>query len=425
MDSTKSVSRLRQLADTISASVRKLEEGLSAKGIAQPSFDQDATFDIPIDLSTDHDAVLDATAELHDLLLEPLNLVHRHGGHNNSLCMQAIAEFKIADMVPLGGQVSFDEIATQTPMTTDVTARLLRHAMTMRLFREPEPGMVAHTAASRVLHKSAANDWLEAGTKEMWPAATKMVEALKKWPASEEANETGYTLANNGSETLYDVFAKNPEKATKWAKGMQVFTQRPQFDMRYLTDSYDWASLGKAQVVDIGGSSGHASIAIANRFPNLSFIVQDMEMVVKNATAPPDIQDRIRFMPYNLFTPQPVYGADVYFMRWIMHNWSDKYVRLMLGALFPALKLGARVIIQESLMPEPGAVALWKEKNLRATDMNMASAFNGKERTVVEFKSLVEKFEPALVLDQVIEPAGSALGMLVFVWGRQHIKAGK
>jgi hypothetical protein len=24
--------------------------------------------------------VLDATAELHDLLLEPLNLIHRHGG---------------------------------------------------------------------------------------------------------------------------------------------------------------------------------------------------------------------------------------------------------------------------------------------------------------------------------------------------------
>ena len=80
MASKESVSRLRQLADTISASVRKIEEGLSAKGIATPSFDQDASFNIPLELSTDHDAVLDATAELHDLLLEPLNLVHRHGG---------------------------------------------------------------------------------------------------------------------------------------------------------------------------------------------------------------------------------------------------------------------------------------------------------------------------------------------------------
>lgn len=94
--------------------------------------------------------------------------------HNNSLCLQAIAESRIADIVPLNGQVSFVDIARQKPMTSEMTARLLRHAMTMRVFREPEPGMVAHTAASRVLHHSPANDWLQAGTKEMWPAATKV-----------------------------------------------------------------------------------------------------------------------------------------------------------------------------------------------------------------------------------------------------------
>jgi hypothetical protein len=33
---------------------------------------------------------------------------------------------------------------------------------------------VGHTAASRLLHKSAANDWLRSGTSEMWPAAVKV-----------------------------------------------------------------------------------------------------------------------------------------------------------------------------------------------------------------------------------------------------------
>lgn len=124
--------------------------------------------------------------------------------------MQAIATFKVADMVPANGRVSFVDIAKATPMTEQMTARLLRHAMTMRIFCEPEPGMVAHTAASKILRHSAANDWLQAGTEEMWPAATKvseigtwedlvadakccscqMIEALAKWPASEEPNET-------------------------------------------------------------------------------------------------------------------------------------------------------------------------------------------------------------------------------------------
>jgi hypothetical protein len=80
MASKESLSRIAQLANTISVSVSRIEEILSAKGIVSPSFDENSSFNIPLELSTDHDAVLDATAELHDLLLEPLNLIHRHGG---------------------------------------------------------------------------------------------------------------------------------------------------------------------------------------------------------------------------------------------------------------------------------------------------------------------------------------------------------
>lgn len=52
----------------------------------------------------------------------------------------------------------------------------------------------------------------------------------------------------------------------------------------------------------------------------------------------------------------------------------------------------------------------------RATDLNMASAFNAKEKTVTELKSLLEKCDPAFALRKIIEPVGSALGMLEFVW---------
>lgn len=130
--------------------------------------------------------------------------------HNNPVCMLAITTFDIASMVPSNGKISFGEIAERTPMTEEMTTRLLRHAMTMRIFREPEPGMVAHTAASKVLTNQGANAWLQSGTEEMWPAATKagscppslrvvivaklcecqMVDALKRWPGSQEPNET-------------------------------------------------------------------------------------------------------------------------------------------------------------------------------------------------------------------------------------------
>jgi len=80
MASGESVSRLLRLAKTISASVDKIEEALSAEGIPSPSFDEDSVFNLPPAIARDRDAVLDATAELHDLLLEPLNLINTRGG---------------------------------------------------------------------------------------------------------------------------------------------------------------------------------------------------------------------------------------------------------------------------------------------------------------------------------------------------------
>jgi len=93
-------------------------------------------------------------------------------------------------MVPSGGQISFSDIAKQTGLSEQSVARLLRHAMTMRVFREPQLGMVAHTQASKMLADSVMNDWLKVGTEEMWPAAVKMVDALQRWPGSAEPNET-------------------------------------------------------------------------------------------------------------------------------------------------------------------------------------------------------------------------------------------
>ncbi|KAI1179308.1 S-adenosyl-L-methionine-dependent methyltransferase [Nemania sp. FL0916] len=416
MASGESVSRLLQLAKTISTSVAKIEEALSAEGIPPPSFDEDSTFRLPPTILGDRDAVLDATTELQDLLFEPLSLINTRGGHNNSICLQAIAEFNIADMVLPHGRTTFGDIAKQTPMSESMTARILRHAMTMRVFCEPEPGYVAHTAASKALHQSANNVWLSVITKEMWPAATKMVDALSKWPDSQEANQTGYSLSKNSEETIYAITAKDANTAARWARGMSVMAQRPPLQLSHITKNYDWASLGEAQVVDVGGGNGHVAMALAREFAGLSAVVQDMEKVIEKCTTPEDLEGRIKFMTHDFFTSQPVSGADVYFFRLIFHNWSDKYCGKIVRGLVPALKPGARVIIQDMIMPEPGTVALWKEKELRATDLTVASVFNAKERTVADFTALFEEVDPSFTLGRVIEPPGSALGMLEFVW---------
>lgn len=52
----------------------------------------------------------------------------------------------------------------------------------------------------------------------------------------------------------------------------------------------------------------------------------------------------------------------------------------------------------------------------RAEDLNMAAIFNSRERTVHEWKALFQEADPRFVLHKVIEPRGSALGILEVVW---------
>ena len=70
---------------------------------------------------------------------------------DNIAGVAVISHFKIAQHVPLEGSISFEELALATGLPLLKMKRILRHAMTNFLFCEPEPGMVAHSAASRIL----------------------------------------------------------------------------------------------------------------------------------------------------------------------------------------------------------------------------------------------------------------------------------
>lgn len=79
---------------------------------------------------------------------------------------------------------------------------------------------------------------------------------------------------------------------------------------------------------------------------------------------PEELKGRLSFQAHDFFQPQKV-EADVYFLRWILHNWSNKYGALILRALIPALRNGSRVVIMNPCMQERVELPLWKEKITR------------------------------------------------------------
>jgi len=73
---------------------------------------------------------------------------------------------------------------------------------------------------------------------------------------------------------------------------------------------------------------------------------------------------RIDFMAHDFFTEQPV-TSDVYLLRYILHNWLDEYAVKILQQPVPVLKPGARVLINNHLLPEPNTASLTTEKEVR------------------------------------------------------------
>ncbi|EGE01163.1 sterigmatocystin 8-O-methyltransferase [Trichophyton equinum CBS 127.97] len=396
MDSVMPVPRIIQLATTIKDWVLKIQETLDTLGALSPSFDENAP-PLPAQISAAQDMVLDATAELHDLLTEPTNMIHRSARSDRFACLQVISHFGIAELIPPNGQASFKEISGRTPLTEQMVSRIIRHATMMRIFCEPKPGIVKHTKASRILADPDARDWTRAGIEELSPAGAK-----------------GFSLAHNITGSIYDVLAENSDRAARFSSAMKMMTSRPAFDLSYGTDYYDWKALGKAQIVDVGGARGHFAVALARRYSQLRIVVQDMDKVIENADAG-EVAERVRFLAHSLFDPQPI-RADVYFFRWILHNWSDAYCIRILRAQLPALKPGARLVIQEVSMPEPGSMAYWNERDIRSMDLEMAFTFNSRERTLADWEALFKAADAGFVLKGVVNPPGSAMGILEFVW---------
>lgn len=282
------------------------------------------------------------------------------------MSLRYIYRHKIPKIVPPDGEISFQEIARTGNLNESLVRRILQHSMSQRIFQEVRPGYVRHTAASRLLRDDPeAMDCVGFLIEESLPASAKFLEALEKYPGSEEPNETGFNVDNNTNDPFYVEIAKTPERARRFGGCMHFLTRGPGFDINHLIRGYDWAELDKTGgiVVDCGGGQGAVSRALASATSKLRFIVQDLPGTVEEGERilPEHLKDRITFKVHDFFTPQPVKGADVYFFRYIFHNWSDKYATEILQNLLPAMRKGSRVVIYEPVLSQV-AVTSWSKR---------------------------------------------------------------
>lgn len=89
--------------------------------------------------------------------------------------MHALYKFRLPSLVPIDGDISYQELARSVGVEEDTIRRIARYAITKHMFQEVDGQRLAHSATSRMLAQSPMMmEWIGMVCEEMWPAATKV-----------------------------------------------------------------------------------------------------------------------------------------------------------------------------------------------------------------------------------------------------------
>lgn len=185
---------------------------------------------------------------------------------------------------------------------------------------------------------------------------------------------------------------------------------------------------------------GYVSIAIAEAFPKLKFVVQDTKGIRSAealASVPQSLQSRVELTIHDFFDKQPVV-AEAYLFRHVFHSrytievagaasprtddiltcigFTDKYSIQILQSLVPALRKGAKVIINDGMLPEPGTSSYLSERSIRTLDVVMLTVTNSRERELDDWKDLFRNADPIYKFLRAWKPIKSQLWFIEAEW---------
>ncbi|KAI4146401.1 MAG: hypothetical protein L6R39_003471 [Caloplaca ligustica] len=336
--------------------------------------------------------------------------------------MRYICHFSIPDSVPHEGEIDYHTLAKQCAVDVTQLKRNLRYAMTNRIFYEPTPKTVAHTIGSLLLKEGnpmrASVQFL---TGDCAPMVAHQLDAIEKWGhGSQEPNQTAVNAAYGGDGTFFDFIGSDPVRQRRFGTTIQRMIHSPASSVKHVQNGFDWASLGKATVIDVGGHVGYCAVAIAEVAPPLRVIVQERPEVVamaedpKTSVVPAHLKDRVSFQVHDFFQPQKTL-ADVYFYRKTLLNHTDKHATNIIRALSPALKPGNRLLIMDFVQSDAMIQATATERYSRAVDLQMMLYYNSGYRTLDEWKELVSASDSRFEFETSCAPPGSNMPIISFI----------
>lgn len=271
------------------------------------------------------------------------------------------------------------EIARELGLEPDVTRRVLHAAAASRLADLDRDGRVRLSRMGAPLrrdHPSTIASWVS------YVAAPANARAYEQLPDQlrEGAEPSGHRRAFGDS--IWEHFDKHPDEAARFGRAMRELTA---VDVAAIARAYPWPRRGV--ICDVAGGIGSLLVAILARRKRARGILVDAASVLAEAEsflAARGVSDRVDRVPGDLFGELRA-QADVYVLKWILHDWNDEACVQMLDNVRRAMPRGAKVVTIDQHLERTFASPITTMVDLHM----LVECEGGRERNPQEVHSLM------------------------------------
>lgn len=294
-------------------------------------------------------------------------------GHWVTKIISTAAELSVMDHVAAGACTAGD-VAAREGSDPAATFRLMRACASLGLLRPVQDGGFVVTPMGELLRKDVPLSMRDAalvqGGYSTWQCWGRLTDAVR----------TGH---NRMTEALgmsqFEYFAKHPAEGAAFSAAMAGITALVVEEAIAMIDTED-----VVHAVDVGGANGTLVQALMLTRPPLRGTVLELPHAVKGALRQAEqagLTNRFTATEGDFLVEVP--PADLYLLKWILHDWDDEDCRTILRNCRAAARPGGRAVVIEVLLGEVGT-----NDHGALQDINMLCVTSGRERELAEYDAL-------------------------------------
>ncbi|MCK5055928.1 MAG: methyltransferase [Candidatus Aminicenantes bacterium] len=303
-------------------------------------------------------------------------------------CIYITTEAWIPDMLA-GGPKNIEQLAKNTGLNEDALYRVMRALTGVGIFKEKKGKVFGNTNLSKSLQSNIV------GSMAALAKYTGAAWNIREWADIYQSIEKGKDIFQiKYGKKLFDWLEENPEEFRIFDEAMTPISR---LSDNPITAAYNFSGIGS--IVDIGAGHGFQLAAILKANPKMKGGLFELERVMlaakqEEALNDPLVKDRVKFAAGDFFKSAPK-GYDAYFMKSILHDWSDNDAIKILKNCRRAIHDKGKLLVVDMVVKSDNKPHLSKY-----FDIAMILLVNGRERTREGFEKIFK--ESGFKLNRII-----------------------